>query len=75
MATDQINCMEELLAQSTQIKTVMLDKEIEGRKPLAWIWVAVLASIITSMVVEKRYPFSFRDVEIAVYQEYRACMG
>ena len=36
---------------------------------------AVLASIITSMVVEKRDPSSFRDVEIAAEpQVYRACM-
>ena len=32
---------------------------------LLWIWVAVLASVITSMVVEKRDPSSFRDVELA----------
>ena len=37
---------------------------------------AVLASIIISMVVEKRNASSFRDVEIAVVpQVYCACMG
>ena len=36
---------------------------------------AVLASNITSMIVEKRDFSSFRDVEIAVPQVYRACMG
>ena len=36
----------------------------------------VLASIIISMVVEKRDSSSFRDVEIAVVKQvYRACMG
>ena len=68
--------MEELLAQSTRIKTVTLDKEIEGRKPFVWIWVTVLASTRTSMVVEKRDASSSRDVEVAsVPQIYRACMG
>ena len=73
MAIDQINCREELLAQSTQNKTVTLNTGIEGRKPLAWTWVAVLASIITSMIIEKKNVPSFRDVEnAAVFQGYRA---
>ena len=44
MATDQINCMEEFLAQSTQINVVELDKEIEVKQTLASIWVTVRAS-------------------------------
>ena len=37
---------------------------------------AVLASIRTSIVVEKIYASSFRDMELAaVSEEYRACMG